>query len=164
MAEIPDAMMRKGRGADGSFNSGELLFRRVPLTLWEDGDDAIEIDAIELPDMSVLRSKYGHAEWARLERDDFAEWGVVSFAVENIPEELLHEGIFRWEFGPHHDPLHKNFPHTEVRAFENKVHVNMKLKDRLDPQLHLRWREQLLRKVRKEILPYEEREVPQDAP
>ena len=61
MAEIPHEMMSNGRVVDDNFQDDERLFRRIkPEHL--DGDEP-SIAAIELPDMSVGRSKYGSAEW-----------------------------------------------------------------------------------------------------
>lgn len=162
MVELPPAMLKSGRGRDQEFAHDEYLYRRVPLQLWDDGEDDIEVDAIELPDMSVVRSKYGHPEWARLESDEFLEWGVVGFTVGDIPAEMLHLGAFTWTFGARHVPLEKNYPHSEVQAYEEGKHVNAK--SRLDPNLHLRWREKLLWKIRKIIRPYEDVDVHQDAP
>jgi len=130
--------------------------------LWDDGDVVIDIDAIELPDMSVIRSKYGHPEWARLESDECIDWGVIGFCVGDIPARLLHMGVFTWTFGPRHVPLEENYPHSEVWAYENGMHVNAK--NRLDPHLHLRWREILLRRIKTIIRPYKPMEIRQEAP
>lgn len=164
MADLPAAMLKNGRQADQGFQPEEYLYRRVPLVLWDDGDDPIEIDAIELPDMSVMRGKYGHPEWTRLQDDEFAEWGVIGFRVQDIPPKLLHLGVFVWTFHPRHMPLHNNYPHSEVQAVENGVHINAKTKDRLDPALYLRWREMLLRSVRKLIQPHQKVEIRQTPP
>jgi hypothetical protein len=166
MAEIPAAMRKDDRHEDPHFTPGEYLYRRVPLESWEEGEE-VDVDAIELPDMSVLRSKYGHPEWARLESDDYAEWGVIGFMVGDIPPELLHSGVFQFVFKPRHDPLKKNYPHTEVRAYEvidrQEVHINGKTR-LMDPDVHLRWRERLLQKIKEFIQPHEECEVRQVAP
>jgi hypothetical protein len=159
MADLPVAMLKNGRQADQGFRPDEYLYRRVPLELWDDGDDPIEIDAIELPDMSVIRGKYGHPEWARLQRDDYWEWGVVGFEVRGIPPKLWHLGVFCWTFAPRHVPLHNNYPHSEVWAHESSPNSNVErhidAKRDIDPDLHLRWREMLLRNIRKFIRPHQ---------
>jgi hypothetical protein len=162
MPDLPSAMRRNGRRKDRDFRPDEYLCRRVPLELWDDGDVVIDIDAIELPDMSVIRSKYGHPEWARLESDECIDWGVIGFCVGDIPARLLHMGVFTWTFGPRHVPLEENYPHSEVWAYENGMHVNAK--NRLDPHLHLRWREILLRRIKTIIRPYKPMEIRQEAP
>ena len=68
MSKRPKAM---GRADDETeyphFAADEVLYRRVPLVLWPSTDDDIELDAIELPDMSVARSRFGHPEWVRFD-------------------------------------------------------------------------------------------------
>ena len=160
MPELPTAMLRNGRSKDQDFRPDEYLYRRVPLVLWD--FTGVDIDAIELPDMSVVRSKYGHPEWARLESDECIHWGVIGFRVGDIPAKLLHLGVFTWTFGPRHVPLEENYPHSEVWAFENSTHVSAK--NRLDPQLHLRWREMLLRRIKTIIRPYEPTEIRWEPP
>jgi hypothetical protein len=162
MAELPAAMLKNGRQADQEFQLDEYLYRRVPLELWDDGDDPIEVAAVELPDMSVIRGKYGHPEWTRLQSEEYSEWGVIGFQVEGIPPRLQHLGVFVWTFNTCHVPLGNNYPHSEVRAYENGVHINAK--NRLDPDLHLRWREMLLRKIRKFIRPHQRVEIRQAPP
>ena len=46
-------MLRDGRPEDQEFRPTEYLYRCVPLIQWDDGDEPIELDAIELPDMSA---------------------------------------------------------------------------------------------------------------
>ena len=119
MPELPPAMRTQGRAADQEFSPDEYLYRRVPLIHWEEWDDFIELDAIELPDMSVMRSKYAHPEWARFEGDDYEyhDWGVIGFRVGDIPTPLQHLGVFLCTFRAEHVPLKRNFPHSEVRAY-----------------------------------------------
>jgi hypothetical protein len=164
MTELPAAMCRGGRPKDKEFKSAEYLYRRVPPELWESKDDDIELDAIQLPDMSVIRSKYAHPEWARFDGGTYKypDWGVVGFQVQDIPPRLPHLGVFLWTFAPRHVPLDDNYPHAEVWAFEGERHINAKAK--IDPDLHLRWREQLARKLRKFIGPSEDIEVRQEPP
>lgn len=146
-------MLKGSRQEDQYFSPEEYLFRRVPLELWDDPADDIDVDAIELPDMSVMREKYAEPRWVRLEREEYANWGVIGFRVGAIPANLMHLGVFAWLFRPAHRPYRKNYPHSQVEAFEEGIHVAAT--DRLDPDLHLRWRERLLRGVEKFVSPHE---------
>lgn len=162
MPDVPNSMLKNQRPRVQEFDANELLYRRVPLDLWEDPADDIEVDAVALPDMSVLRSRFAHPEWARLEDDAHAEWGVIGFQVHNIPSDLLHLGVFKWTFGPRHVPLDENYPHSEVWAYENAQHINAK--DRIDPDLHLRWRHRLLENIEKVLNPREVIAIRQEPP
>jgi hypothetical protein len=162
MAEVPSAMLREGRPVDGEFKADEFLYRRVSPSNW-DGTE-VELDAINLPDMSVLRAKYAHPEWARLEDDDYADWGVVGFRVREIPTNLVHLGVFLWTFEARHRPIKRNYPHSEVWAFEDGVHIDLNFKEHIDHAFHLRWRERLLRSLTVFVRPYQETEIRQVAP
>jgi len=164
MPELPKGMLRGDRPVDQNFDGAELLYRRVPPDSWKNGHDKITLDAIDLPDMSVLRSRYAHPEWARFHGDQYtyADWGIIGFAVQDIPPQFLDQGVFTYTFAPHHAPEKRNYPHTEVRSFENNVHISVR--DRLSPSAHLRWRGLLLRRIQKVILPREERDVQSESP
>jgi len=62
MSSPPIAMRANGRPEDPYFVAEEFLFRRIPTQIWDDPTEDLGIEAIELPDVSVGRSKYGHAE------------------------------------------------------------------------------------------------------
>lgn len=62
MSSLPDAMRRKGRPEVPHFSPEEYLFRRVPTHIWDDPAEELGVEAIELPHVSVGRSKYGHAD------------------------------------------------------------------------------------------------------
>jgi len=165
MPDLPLSMLTRDREADQKFDPGEYLFRRVPLEHWEKPDDNVELDAIELPDMSVMRSRYAHPEWARFEGDEYKyyNWGVIGFRrIKDIPSPLRHLGVFECVFRAVHVPLKRNYPHSEVRAYENDVHIAMA--STLDFDLHLRWRELLARHLRKFIAPGDIVEVRQEIP
>jgi hypothetical protein len=58
MAEVPSAMLQRDRSIDPFFDDDEELYRRFsPHSLL---GNEISIDAVQLPDMSVIRQKYGH--------------------------------------------------------------------------------------------------------
>jgi hypothetical protein len=111
MADVPEAMLTKERKLDPHFADDKDLFRRfAPDHL--DGA-RIAVDAIELPDMSMNRSKYGPAHWLLLD-EGFENWGVFAVPAGDIPKELLHLGKFVYTFEPRHVPLKYNYPHSEV--------------------------------------------------
>ena len=84
MADLPPGMVQGNRHPVPHFDKAEYLYRRVPHGLWD--DDAIglpiDVDAIEMPDMSVSRSKFAHPEWLRL-ASGCDDWGVVGFQVKD---------------------------------------------------------------------------------
>ena len=145
MADVPDEMMTKDRPPDPVFKEDELLFRRFSPDA--PGRTSGLPDALELPDLSVNREKYGPPEWLLLD-EAFAGWGVLAFRVGDIPKELLDKGINVYTFAPRHVPLKYNYPHSEVWAFRDGVHIDARNEMLLDPDLHLRWRQILIWKTR----------------
>jgi hypothetical protein len=143
VADTPDAMKQKGREADPIFDPEEKLYRRFQPEAFEDG--SVTIDAIELPDMSVNRGKYGPPEWVLIsETDRYDGWGVLAFEVRNIPNPVVYRGIRTFTFGPVHCPQRQDFPHTEIWAFENGEHVSISDTVAEEAEIHLRWRQNLL--------------------
>lgn len=145
MAEIPHEMMTLERQADDNFSDEERLFRRVRPESF-DGDEP-SIASVELPDMSVGRGKYGKPEWLLLDEDRHG-WGVIYFLVRDLPPgiEILQAGIMSFSLEPKHIPLARNYPHSEVWVFRDRVHIcsNAKNVHLLDPDFHLRWRERIV--------------------
>lgn len=141
MADVPPEMMTMGRHPDPVFADDELLYRRFsPENL--DGND-VSLAAFELPDMSVIREKYGGPRYLLLD-DEFAGWGVVAFRVRDIPpRRAIWHGPLVYTLEPHHVPLKYNYPHSEVWVFHEGVHVCRSANNEylLDPDFHLRWRE-----------------------
>ncbi len=153
MPEIPEEMKARGRTVDSVFLPEEWLYRRVPPIHWD--DDEVLIEAIDLPDMSVNRGKYGPPEWVLLTSDEHAGWGVIGFQVESIPPPKQHLGVFNYDFQPVHCPLAKNYPHSEIRVYEthlerhtDPVHITKNLANSIKPDVLLRFRESLVRKCR----------------
>jgi hypothetical protein len=144
MADVPEEMMIRERKPDLHFENDEILFRRFTP---DDVDGSrVAVEAIELPDMSVNRSKYGPPAWLLLE-EGFDSWGVFAFRVGDIPPELLHLGKFVYNFEPRHVPLRYNYPHSEVWAFLDGTHIDLKNEELLDPDAHQRWRQLLIWKT-----------------
>jgi len=142
MANVPPDMMANGRQPDPHFDETEQLYRRFSRDCL-DGEE-IAIAAVELPDMSVIRQKYGSPEWLLLE-DEFANWGVLYFLVRDIPpkQAIWHDGVIRFVLEPTHVPFKHNYPHAEVWLFRDNMRVCREKSnlDLLDPDFHLRWRE-----------------------
>jgi hypothetical protein len=136
------------RPSDPHFDRQEYLYRRVPDAMWVAGEQPpFELDAIGMPDMSVGRSKYGHPEWLRLERADFALWGVFGFRVGEMSTQEYDNGI-RYHFEANHVPEPGNFPHSEVWAYReslDKQRHRVKSVDDLPPDMYLAWREEIHR-------------------
>jgi hypothetical protein len=169
MPEIPEGMMQLDKMVDDVFKPDEHLYRRVPHDYWD--DDYVNVDAIDLPDMSVNRAKYSLPQWVRLLSDEYHDWGVISFQVKDIPAEMQHLGVHIFRFRPKHVPHKHNYPHSEVQAFYSKAdqpeieeHINQEFlkKEKMDQletlfpeELQLRWREQLRRKCRIAIKAYQ---------
>lgn len=137
MGDVPDEMLTKDRPVDPIFTDEELLFRRF----MPDAFDGTRIapEAIELPDMSVNRSKYGPAEWLLLD-EDYQDCGVFGFRVGDVPSDLLDKAVTKYRFDVQHRPLKYNYPHSEIWAYRDGEHIDAKDALLLDPGLHMRWR------------------------
>lgn len=145
MSKTPEAMRRNGRNVVPHFDDDEHLFRRVPLSCWDDPDERPGVDAVELPDMSVGRSKYGHAEWVRFDVVNgrhYSDWGVISFKVGDVPPSYWDLGIYQFTFRAVHSPLDNDYPHSEVQVKKNGSHVLLAAE--LPEDVHLKWRIALL--------------------
>jgi len=168
MSKIPAAMRQGGRHQDPHFYKEEYLYRRIPDVIWDDPnlDFPFDIDAMKLPDISTGRSKYGHPEWLRVGHERFEHWAVVGFQVQDIPPERWSAGVFRYVYRPVHLPEELNYPHAEVRAFEQtdggEKHIQME--GMLPEEADLEWRELLLRKIRVFLKPHEPATIRQTAP
>ena len=165
MNSPPAKMRANGRPEDPHFGADEYLFRRVPTYIWDNPADDFGIEAVELPDISVSRSKYAHAEWVRFDvvnGHHFETWGVIGVQVGDIPHELWRDGVFHFEFRACHAPHKNDYPHSEIRAFENTQHVD--LLARLPEDIDLKWRERLLRKTKTIIKPHQKVRVRQQPP
>lgn len=154
MTDIPVEMKRQGREPDQHFDDKEKLYRRFRP---DDFDgDGVAPEAFELPDMSVNREKYGPPEWLLL-HEDYRDWGVVAFRVEEIPRDqaLYHLGVLAYMLRPEHVPLHNNYPHSEIRVYldNDRICRESENLDLLAPEFHLRWRERLSRIAKIQIQP-----------
>lgn len=119
MPELPEGMMQRDRPVDDDFKPDEPLYRRVPHEFWD--EDRVNIDAVDLPDMSVNRGKYSEPGWVRLIGDEYHDWGVIGFRVEDVPLEIQHLGTHLFKFRTKHVPHKYNYLHSEVQAFYSKA-------------------------------------------
>jgi hypothetical protein len=172
MSRIPDAMRQNGRHPVPHFDPQEYLYRRIPLQLWADASAPIDVNAISLPDLSMGRSRFGHPEWLRLDMvpDDaghnhfryFEGWAVIGFHVHDIPTDRWVDGVFQYTFAAFHDPAEYNYPHSEVRCFQGEDHVDAL--EKLPEEMHITWRELLLRRKEVFLKPHQPASIRQTAP
>lgn len=73
---------------------------------------------------------------------------MCSFKVGDLPPEMKDAGVFLYGFKPVHRPYRHLYPHSEVQAFKDGVHVNEARMSEVSPDFHLRFRERLLRVTR----------------
>ena len=161
MPELPEYMKKGEKQPDQVFSPDERLFRRVPPDFWDDG--GINVDAIEFPDMSVTREKYGPPSAARWDRGNLVDWGVIEFDVKDIPSRIPFQGAVVYSMKPVHVPLKNNYPHSEVQIFESKwgqTDVSVRLEKKTMPgvprEARQEWRELLRRKCRISLRPGEQ--------
>lgn len=148
MPELPDRMRMGEKHLVPYFPPDEPLYRRIKPDSLSTGQ--LEADSVELPDMSTVRggAGFGQPEDALWSDDgEFDGWGVCAFAVRDIPGPMQDRGMFTYTFKAVHRPHRRNYPHSEVQAFENGVHVDDARMELVNPHLHLRFREKLLRKT-----------------
>jgi hypothetical protein len=157
-------MRRDNRHLVPHFNKEEYLFRRVPLDYWDEPCDVrgLDVDAVQMPDVSVGRSQFGHPEWVRFDVFNnrfYEEWGILGFQVRHIPGEHHKDGTDLFTFKPVHQPDEMDYPHSETQASKNGVHITEQDADELPEDVHLAWREKLLRKAETIIKPRQKVEI-----
>jgi hypothetical protein len=131
--------------------------------LWDDAAEPIDVNAVELPDISVGRSKFGHPEWLRIDNGKLREgWGVIGFQVRAIPPQRWLDGYPRFSFRSFHEPEDLNYPHSEVRAYDGEKHIGTL--DDLPEETHLEWRELLLQETEIFLKPNEPAGIRRDPP
>jgi hypothetical protein len=111
VADIPERLLRNGRVEDQQFQASEKLFHRYVKKNYEQGK-FLNVALSSVP--SVNRGKYSQAEDVLIsEADKYIGWGVVSFAVQDIPSQLLAVSPTH-SFFPRHVPEDLNYAHSEV--------------------------------------------------
>ena len=143
MPDIPQYFLQGDRGEDQTFAPDERLYRR----LQPGSGDEVEIDAVELPDISCERAKYCRPTdclWSESER--FKGWGVFSFPVKAIVPRLSHLGIKIYCFRAVHVPQARRYQHSEVRAFDETgtIHIGKAEIEMIDRETQLRFRQKIV--------------------
>lgn len=111
----PARMRRNGRPVDPIFEGSEKLFRRYTSKHIVSGSfTGLGLSFRNAP--SVNRHKYSKAKDVLFsESDEFANWGVVSFEVREIPSPLPPQNP-RYHLAPKHVPLEDNYAHSEIHC------------------------------------------------
>lgn len=113
MPDRPDRMRRNGRPEDQAFEASEKLFRRYNRAHYMNGQFSNTGFSFASP-QSVNRQKYSEpSDVLFSETDEFANWGVLSFKVEDLPTSFPSENP-RYSFSPRHVPMEDNYAHSEV--------------------------------------------------
>jgi hypothetical protein len=106
-------MHRSGRPEDQAFEATEKLFRRYTRAHYINGQFSNTGFALDSP-QSVNREKYSElTDVLFSEADEFLNWGVLSFKVEDLPSSFPSDDP-RYTFFPKHIPMEDNFAHSEV--------------------------------------------------
>jgi len=108
-------MKRRGRAEDPVFEPVERLFRRYKREHIVGGAfSGVGLSFKDAP--SLNREKYSKPQDALFsEADEFVDWGVVSFQVQQIPPSVPPERPL-YNLFPKHAPLEDNYSHTEVHC------------------------------------------------
>lgn len=113
MPNRPDRMRRNGRPDDQTFEATEKLFRRYTRAHYFNGqvsNTGISFDSAP----SVNREKYSQPQDVIFdEAEEFANWGVLSFRVSDLPTAFPLEDP-QYGFSPKHVPMENNYSHSEV--------------------------------------------------
>lgn len=151
MSDFPPECQTEAREADQSFPSNEVLFRRLK----PDGFDGVHVirEAIDMPNMSVHRSKTGGKATDLIWAEKFAHWGVFRFRVIDIPSPKFEEGM-RYDFRPEHSPTRNCYHHSEIIVIDqNGSRVSKENFLQLPLTWQLAWKERLRRKCTLAITP-----------
>jgi hypothetical protein len=115
-------MYRRNRPEDRVFGPDELLFRRYLQSHWIDGSfSPLGFRFAENSGQSVNRQKYSEPEDVLFLNGTFDdEWGVLEFAVRDIPQKLSEDPAPAFVFFPKHVPEELNFAHSEVWVWSDR--------------------------------------------
>jgi hypothetical protein len=110
-------MHRRGRAEDPVFGPDELLYRRYLQAHWIGGCfSPLGFKFSDNSGQSVNRQKYSEPEDVQFLEDSTFDndWGVLEFAVRDIPAKLPEDGTPAFAFFPRHVPEELNFAHSAV--------------------------------------------------
>lgn len=119
--DFPSRMLNDGREPH-DVAMDEMLFLRVRPAHCVDG--LVTGDAInKVVSQSVNRSASGgepsdaiRGGWPEPNSLGWPDCGVMAIAASQVPPHLTTDGGVRFVFSPAHDPLDRNWYHTEIRA------------------------------------------------
>ena len=107
---------KDSRPEDPVFAGNEQLFRRFNSGHYVGG--MLMPAALSFPRQSFVRSKYAVPtdvlDPACANGRDYAAWGILAIAVEDIPSEVRAENCPSFEFWPKHEPIEECYAHTEL--------------------------------------------------
>jgi hypothetical protein len=113
VAEVPERLKRNGRGEDQNFEPDERLFRRYRQEDFQGGQFSSVGLSFSSP-QSVNREKYSEpADVLISDGDVYRRWGVLAFAVRDLPPQFPPEQP-KYSFFPKHTPEENNYAHTEI--------------------------------------------------
>ena len=116
----PARMFRNSRPVDPGFATTERLFLRCTRDMIDE-NGRMKVSAVAFPNQSVNRGKYSRPSDVLLPElrpgaGDWILWGVVEFAVMDIPETIESTGGVATTFGVEHEPTNDNYSHSELSA------------------------------------------------
>jgi hypothetical protein len=116
-SNIPDRMLRRGRGPVERFDPDEPLYWRcVKAQLIDLPGSGLPV---RFPDFSVNRGGLGFGPASDVLIPSWPTLGVIQFLVRDIPSQISFDHNTRYEFRAVHVPQDENYAHSEVRTFKN---------------------------------------------
>jgi hypothetical protein len=116
MADVPDELKARQRPLDPNFAPTEDLYMRFQ----HESGQQVEPANIRCPDQSVNRQKYC-SRWEWVLTPQYAEAGVASFKVQDIPPVLVGGDGISVYFGVIHAPVEDNYSHSEIAAYSDEL-------------------------------------------
>ena len=128
-------MIRNNRSKDQIFDPDESLYRRVPPECFPKTKGKkirLTIYSLELPDVSVVRSKHdGEPEYALYDdvnKVHYKNWGITSVKAVNIPNSIPFHGN-NYSTNLNHAPHKNNYHHSEIQVYDHTDQHLTRLKD-----------------------------------
>ena len=116
--EIPERLLQGDREVDNHFSPEESLYIRCFSDHVTENGRVLAL-GFRFPNFSCNRERYG--ELADVLYPVYLDWGVATYQVRQVPSPLLSGDQKRtFDIKVEHDPLEHNYPHCEIRAFEER--------------------------------------------
>ena len=120
--ELPKRLIQGNREIDDYFSPEEKLYIRC-LSDHVTKNGRVLDQGFRFPNFSCNREKYGELEDVLF--PVYLDWGVATYQFRQVPSTLLSGDQKRtFDIRVKHDPLEHNYPHCEVRAFEDRVKLD----------------------------------------